>query len=516
MNHHILQKRQPLFFFIITTILGLFLIFMTGLTACASTAFLLSAEVTDSPGVLLTWQSWQSDSMNATYQIERSTQPESGFSIVATLSGQTGVISCHDNSVSFGETYYYKITKLLDNQPVTSSNVVKITVTLARPQNLKAAITQKATVKLTWQKIESAEGYEIYRSTKANGGFQKIGKTSKNKFTDTTVKPGSVYYYEVTAIRTKGQSCSSQPSDIAVACMEPAAPVVTGFYVKKKIKLTWKKVKGADTYYVYKKNADGDFVKIGSTSKLYYMDKDVKKGKIYEYKISAGYKKNGKTIEGELSCGHTITASGIDPNKKMVALTYDDGPGPYTTAIVNCLTENNGKATFFVVGSRVSSYKKQLKAINKAGCEIANHSYDHANFSKLSADKISQEIADTDKKIKDITGQSTKLVRTPGGATSDTIKKAVKKPIILWSIDTLDWKTRSCDKTVDAVMNHVKDGDIILMHDIHESTKNASLIIIPQLRKMGYQLVTVSELANYRGYQLEKGTVYRHLRNKKQ
>ena len=87
--------------------------------------------------------------------------------------------------------------------------------------------------------------------------------------------------------------------------------------------------------------------------------------------------------------------------------------------------------------------------------------------------------------------------------------------MILWSIDTLDWKTRDTKKTIDAVMKNVKDGDIVLMHDIHEPTKDAALQIIPKLKKQGYQLVTVSELAKYRGYNLEKGVSYRTMYKKK-
>ena len=199
----------------------------------------------------------------------------------------------------------------------------------------------------------------------------------------------------------------------------------------------------------------------------------------------------------------------------MVALTFDDGPGKYTQEIVNCLEENDARATFFVLGCNVNNYKNAVKNADKIGCEIANHSYDHTILTRLSAQQVKKQMKDTDEKIKKITGSSTTLMRCPGGGVNKTVQNAVGKPVILWSIDTLDWKTRNTDKTISAVMNHVKDGDIVLMHDIHEPTKRAALYLIPQLKKEGYQLVTVSELAKYRGYKLKKGNIYYSLRKKK-
>lgn len=118
----------------------------------------------------------------------------------------------------------------------------------------------------------------------------------------------------------------------------------------------------------------------------------------------------------------------------------------------------------------------------------------------------------TDAAVKSVIGVKTTVARTPGGAANGTVKSSIGKPIIFWSIDTLDWKTRSKTKTINTVLDQVKDGDIILMHDIHEPSKEAALYLIPKLKKMGYQLVTVSELAQYRGYKLKNGTVYSSFR----
>lgn len=296
---------------------------------------------------------------------------------------------------------------------------------------------------------------------------------------------------------------------------KPGKTKVSGKYSKKAIKLTWNKVKNADTYYVYKKNAEGKYEQVATTKKLTYTDKKVKKGNYYYYKVIAAYQAESQIMKGSYSKECKVLADTIDPKKKMVALTFDDGPGPYTKSIVNCLKKNDGRATFFVQGQYVDSYKSAVKEAYKIGCEIGNHSYDHSNLANLSKAGIKQQMQKTDKKVKKITGKNTTVMRPPYGSISSSVKSAVGKPLILWSIDTLDWKTRSKSKTVSAVMNNVKAGDIILMHDIHKPTKEAALTLIPKLRKKGYQLVTVSELAKYRGYKLKKGRTYSSLRKKK-
>ena len=230
--------------------------------------------------------------------------------------------------------------------------------------------------------------------------------------------------------------------------------------------------------------------------------------KAYYYKVRAIYKPDGAVFDGYLSNEIRVYTAKIDPSKKMVALTFDDGPGPYTDEIVDCLNKYGAHATFFVVGNRVNTYKNELKYAYDSGNEIANHTYTHPTLTKLSTSKMSSEVSKTDSAVKKITGEVPALMRAPGGATNSTVRKTIKKPFIYWSIDTLDWKHRNASKTVNTVMKNVKDGDIILMHDIHKATKTAALELIPKLQKAGYQLVTVSELAQYRGNNLKNGTTY--------
>ena len=208
----------------------------------------------------------------------------------------------------------------------------------------------------------------------------------------------------------------------------------------------------------------------------------------------------------------------VDPSKPMVALTFDDGPGNYEDRILTALQKNNAKATFFYVGTQATKFPSTVKRVAEAGNEIGNHSYKHENLPKLSEGAIEASINKTNEILRQYSGQSVRLVRPPYGATAGSVKPALKatgQPSILWSIDTLDWKTKNTHNTVNVVLTQVKDGDIILMHSIYKQSAEAAEQIIPALKERGYQLVTVSELAKARGINMEAGKNYGSFRPKK-
>ncbi|WP_343209715.1 polysaccharide deacetylase family protein [Anaerolentibacter hominis] len=199
----------------------------------------------------------------------------------------------------------------------------------------------------------------------------------------------------------------------------------------------------------------------------------------------------------------------IDPDKPMIALTFDDGPySKVTNRILDVLEEYDSRATFFVLGSRLKNEQDTLKRMKEMGCDIGSHTYSHKSLVKLNKKQMQKEINSTNKLLKEYTGEEAELVRPPYGAVDDKVKKYVKYPFIMWSVDTEDWLTRNAKKTVKAVTSTVKDGDIILMHDIYESTADACEKLIPKLIKAGYQLVTVEELLQYRGVELKAGSKY--------
>lgn len=199
----------------------------------------------------------------------------------------------------------------------------------------------------------------------------------------------------------------------------------------------------------------------------------------------------------------------IDPNKPMVAITYDDGPHrTYTNQILDTLEKYNSVATFFELGNRAVSCSDILQREVSLGCEVANHSYNHPNLATLSAGGVYSQINDTKNIIYNGCGVTPKLVRPPYGSHNATVRANVNAPVILWSIDTLDWKYRDASYVTSVIKNQVTDGSIILMHSLYASTAKATEIIVPWLISQGYQLVTVSELAEARGVQMQNGKVY--------
>lgn len=202
----------------------------------------------------------------------------------------------------------------------------------------------------------------------------------------------------------------------------------------------------------------------------------------------------------------------IDPNKPMIALTFDDGPyASVGNQIMDCLAKYGGKATFFVVGNRCANYKTEMRRMAAEGHEIGNHTYDHKYLNKLNAEQIRYQISKGNEAIESTAGVKCKLVRLPGGNKNDTVLANVDAPMIMWNIDTEDWKTKNAQKTINAVVGKVRDGDIVLMHEIYKQSGAAAVEIIPALVNQGYQLVTVSELAQHRGG-MQNGKMYYRFR----
>jgi peptidoglycan-N-acetylglucosamine deacetylase len=188
---------------------------------------------------------------------------------------------------------------------------------------------------------------------------------------------------------------------------------------------------------------------------------------------------------------------GADTSKR-IALTFDDGPHPkFTVKVLDVLRERKVKATFFVLGSQVKRYPKILRQIADEGHEIGNHSFSHKFFTAISNDLISREIADTQNEIKSVLGYAPVLFRPPYGAFRQDTKTVFHEQnlkIILWSVDTKDWRVRNRDKIIHSVTNNTRSGSIILCHDIHKATLDALPEILDRLMSEGYQFQTVTEL----------------------
>ncbi len=199
----------------------------------------------------------------------------------------------------------------------------------------------------------------------------------------------------------------------------------------------------------------------------------------------------------------------IDPSRPMVALTFDDGPlAAVGDRIMDCLAQYGGKATFFLVGSRVPSYASEVQRMVEEGHEVANHTMNHKYLQKLGAAEIQSQVNQCSDVIESVCGVRPTLMRLPGGNFNQTVLANTNMPMIQWNIDTLDWKTKNADNTVSVVLSQVKDGDIVLMHELYRQSADAAVRLIPELVNRGYQLVTVSEMAAAKGYALEAGKLY--------
>ena len=402
-----------------------------------------------------------------------------------------------------GRTYTYAVRAIGENGGKSAYlKDIKITA-LKSPSEVKLNSAPNG-VKISWTKMTSGTGYRVYKKLKGDSDWDLVAKITSNSttsYTDTKVKNGKTYVYTVRQV--KGSTLGSYSSKgYTIKYVVP--PKVNAEHSPKGIVLNWDKAVVGSGYQVQRK-ADGEkswktISTITSLSKLTYTDSKPVYGKKNNYRI---------VVSDTNLISNTFSLYGIDPKKKMVALTYDDGPyTPVTNQILDVLEEYNGRATFFVVGSRVSTYKDCIKREAKLGCEIGNHTYNHTILTSVGASTIKSEISKTNDAVKKITGQAPTIVRTPGGAVNSTVKANVAYPMFNWSVDTLDWKYRNSSSVVSSIKSNVRDGSIVLMHDLYGSTGNATEEIVPWLVKNGYQLVTVSELMAVKGIDVQKGQLY--------
>lgn len=202
----------------------------------------------------------------------------------------------------------------------------------------------------------------------------------------------------------------------------------------------------------------------------------------------------------------------LDPDKPMIAFTFDDGPHYQNTVrLLEVLEQYNAKSTFFVLGDRshfTESNKKTVTQVAEAGHEIASHTYSHKDLKTLSKEALSDEIVKARENLYALTGEYPIYVRPPYGGYNDMVKEYVYAPMILWDLDSKDWSFRNADQIVDHVLKEAEDGNIILMHDIHSFTVASVERLLPELAARGYQFVTVSELFYYNNVDPVNGAVY--------
>ena len=182
---------------------------------------------------------------------------------------------------------------------------------------------------------------------------------------------------------------------------------------------------------------------------------------------------------------------------KTIALTFDDGPGPYTAHLLDILDQYGAKATFFLIGSKVSGQASVVRSIQARGHQLGNHSWSHPELPKLSVDQIAGEIDRTNEAIRQATGVKPSILRPPYGAVNGVVLEQLRlrnMSSILWSVDTRDWADRNSQIVCSRAVAGARPGAVILMHDIHQTSVNAVPCILSSLKQQGYSFVTIQRL----------------------
>lgn len=199
--------------------------------------------------------------------------------------------------------------------------------------------------------------------------------------------------------------------------------------------------------------------------------------------------------------------------KKLIALTFDDGPNEKTTKLlVEGLKKRNSRSTFFMVGKQIIQNAELVKLVYDSGNEIGNHSYSHCYLTKLNRYGIINEINRTDNEIEKITGEKPKLLRPPYGAYNGKVINSTDKSLILWNVDPEDWKYKNSDLIYNHIITHAKDGNIIVLHEGYETTVDGALRAIDTLKEQGYELVTISEMAKLKNYDFGQNKSYFYMK----
>lgn len=195
--------------------------------------------------------------------------------------------------------------------------------------------------------------------------------------------------------------------------------------------------------------------------------------------------------------------------KKLVALTFDDGPGPYTNRLLDGLAARGVQATFFTLGQRAEIYPNVIRRIYTEGHQICGHSYDHPDFGSLGTAGALRQVEKSDGIVNRTIGGSEKyLLRAPYGNTNRDFLSKVGRPVVYWSVDPQDWLYLNSTYVKNAIVNNAFDGAIILVHDIHSTSVDGALAAIDVLKSRGYEFVTIRELFRRRAVEMKNGTVY--------
>lgn len=203
----------------------------------------------------------------------------------------------------------------------------------------------------------------------------------------------------------------------------------------------------------------------------------------------------------------------IDPEQPMVALTFDDGPYRNNTkAIMELFEQYNARATFFVVGYHLDVYTEATLDAYERGFQIGNHTLNHPALRQISDEKAMEEIEGMNRKLNELGIPGDLMLRPPYGEYTEYLQENLNVPMIGWNVDSADWLSKDAEKIYEQVVGKVKDGDIVLLHDLQDATAEAMQRVVPELVAQGFQLVTVEEMFRAKGIEPQAGQYYCYVR----
>lgn len=209
----------------------------------------------------------------------------------------------------------------------------------------------------------------------------------------------------------------------------------------------------------------------------------------------------------ELAAGGGAVVEIEEPHP-VVALTFDDGPRPNTTGpLLEGLALREVPATFFLVGERIPGSEDLVRRMISEGHQVGVHTYNHVKLTGLNREQYQGQVGRVRDLLTASVGRRDYWLRPPYGIINQDIKSWADGPLVLWSVDPEDWKDQDQQRIVETVLSHVKDGDVILMHDIYQNSVNAALEIVDTLLDQGYSFVTVEQLMQLRGVEPKPGLV---------
>lgn len=195
-----------------------------------------------------------------------------------------------------------------------------------------------------------------------------------------------------------------------------------------------------------------------------------------------------------LVSGEAVREEGVSEPGPRIALTFDDGPGPYTERLLDGLKERGVKASFFLIGKSVKEYPEAVKRMEEEGHLIGNHTYSHVKLKGLSPEETRREIQKTDEAVYEITGKHVAYLRPPFGEWEEDLELTYPVLPVMWTVDPLDWTTENVEEIVDRVVTQAGENDMILLHDCYDSSVEAALRIVDRLLAEGFDFVRVDEL----------------------